>query len=82
VELGSVEAIKQLVGAGLGCAVLPGIAVQGTAARDGVLVRSLAPGLHRELAVVLRRDKRLDRGLRETLAAVETRAPCPAVRRP
>src|SRR3546814_20523379 len=32
-ELGSVEAIKELVGAGLGCAILPGTAVRRPGAR-------------------------------------------------
>jgi hypothetical protein len=35
-------------------------------------VRPLAPRLHRRLAVVLRRDKRLHRGLKETVAALKS----------
>jgi DNA-binding transcriptional LysR family regulator len=70
-ELGSVEAIKELVGAGLGCSVLPRLAVTGIGARDHILVRPLAPPLHRTLGIVLRRDKRLDRGLREVVAALQ-----------
>jgi DNA-binding transcriptional LysR family regulator len=71
-ELGSVEAIKKLVGAGMGCAVLPQLAL---AERSGekLLSRPLSPRLHRKLALVLRRDKQLDRGLRafvKTLAAL------------
>ncbi|WP_428249230.1 LysR family transcriptional regulator [Ferrovibrio sp.] len=69
-ELGSVEAIKQLVGAGLGLTVLPRMALPQTAQPDDALSwRSLAPKLTRKLALVLRRDKPLQRGLRETLAA-------------
>lgn len=67
-SLGSVEAIKRLVGAGLGCAILPGMAVRGES--DGLLVRSLSPRVHRTLGLVLRRDKPLHRGLRETLKAL------------
>lgn len=71
-ELGSVEAIKKLVGAGMGCAVLPQLAL---AERGGekLIARPLSPRLHRKLALVLRRDKQLDRGLRafvKTLTAL------------
>lgn len=69
-ELDSVEAIKQLVGAGLGCSVLPGMALATPEARRGLEVRALKPRLSRQLALVLRRDKPLSRGLRETLAAL------------
>jgi DNA-binding transcriptional LysR family regulator len=69
-ELDSVEAIKQLVGAGLGCSVLPGMAVATADARKGLAVQALKPKLTRQLALVLRRDKPLSRGLRETLAAL------------
>lgn len=69
-SLGSVEAIKQLVGAGLGCAVLPGMSVRGPRARKGVVVRPLSPRLHRTLALVVRRDKPLTPALRETLKAL------------
>jgi DNA-binding transcriptional LysR family regulator len=65
-ELGSVEAIKQLVAAGLGCGLLPRLAVA-----DGTLeARSLMPPLFRELGLVLRRDKVPDGGLRELIRAL------------
>jgi DNA-binding transcriptional LysR family regulator len=70
-ELGSVEAIKKLVGAGMGCAVLPRLALAERS--DKLLSRALSPRLARKLALVLRRDKQLDRGLRafvKTLAAL------------
>ncbi|MEW6121217.1 MAG: LysR family transcriptional regulator [Pseudomonadota bacterium] len=70
-SLGSVEAIKELVWAGLGCAILPGMAVvQGERPDRPLTVRPLAPRLHRTLATVVRRDKRLTPALRETLAAL------------
>lgn len=63
-SLGSVEAIKELVAAGLGCAILPGMAVRGRKPqRPGYVVRPLSPRLHRRLAVVIRRDKRLHAGV-------------------
>ncbi|WGR92447.1 LysR family transcriptional regulator [Bradyrhizobium sp. ISRA443] len=70
-SLGSVEAIKEMVRAGLGCAILPGMAVSTTGKQRDLAVRSLSPKLYRRLAVVIRRDKRLDRGLRQTLSALK-----------
>ncbi|MFB9262625.1 LysR family transcriptional regulator [Bradyrhizobium erythrophlei] len=70
-SLGSVEAIKEMVRAGLGCAILPGMALSAKGRQRDLVVRSLSPKLHRRLAVVVRRDKRLDRGLRKTLAALK-----------
>ncbi|KJC59109.1 LysR family transcriptional regulator [Bradyrhizobium sp. LTSPM299] len=70
-SLGSVEAIKEMVRAGLGCAILPGMAVPGKSKQRDLAVRSLSPKLYRRLAVVIRRDKRLDRGLRKTLSALK-----------
>ncbi len=70
-SLGSVEAIKEMVAAGLGCAVLPGMAVQDTHHSSALEVRPLSPPLRRTLAIVLRKDKRLHRGLRETVAALQ-----------
>ena len=61
-ELGSVEAIKVLVGSGLGAAILPRLALQ--EAVPGTLVRPLRPPLARDLALVLRKEKVRDRGLR------------------
>jgi DNA-binding transcriptional LysR family regulator len=69
-ELGSVEAIKELVGAGLGCSVLPRMAIRAKEAERQFVVRSLKPRLYRKLALVLRRDKPLTRGLREVVRAI------------
>ncbi|WP_299398269.1 LysR family transcriptional regulator [Pelagibius sp.] len=69
-DLGNVEAIKELVGAGLGCAVLPEIAVRGKTARRQLDYRPLSPKLNRTLALVMRRDKVLTKALREALAAL------------
>jgi len=66
-SLGSVEAIKEMVGAGLGCAVLPGMAVRKEKDQGSLQVRSLSPRLYRTLALVIRQDKLLHRGLRETI---------------
>lgn len=66
-ELGSVEALKQLIAAGLGCGLLPRLAV---ADAEGLVVRALAPSLHRRIGLVMRRDKIPDRALREVVAAL------------
>jgi DNA-binding transcriptional LysR family regulator len=70
-SLGSVEAIKELVGAGLGYAILPSMAVRHARDRQDLVVRSLSPKLHRRLALVMRRDKPLYRGVRETVKALQ-----------
>jgi DNA-binding transcriptional LysR family regulator len=65
-ELGSVEAIKTLVGSGLGAAVLPALALREPV--PGAVARELRPATARELGYVLRREKVVDRGLRLLLA--------------
>ncbi|MBP0578684.1 LysR family transcriptional regulator [Labrys sp. LIt4] len=69
-SLGSVEAIKELVRAGLGCSILPGIAVRRDAASGALAVQPLSPPLSRRLAIIVRRDKPLHRGLKEILQAL------------
>jgi DNA-binding transcriptional LysR family regulator len=71
-ELGSVEAMKELIGAGLGCGVLPRMALRRKQEADRFVVRSLKPRLYRKLGVVLRRDKPLTKGLRELIRAIMT----------
>jgi DNA-binding transcriptional LysR family regulator len=73
-ELGSVEAIKELVGAGLGCSAVPRMALRDMRLRRELIVRSLSPKLQRTLAIVLRHDKPLHRGLRAIMSAIETGA--------
>ena len=67
-ELGSVEAIKVLVASGLGASVLPVMALHGE--MPGAHVRPLRPTVARELGIVMRQDKLLDRGLRILLEAL------------
>jgi DNA-binding transcriptional LysR family regulator len=77
-ELGSVEAIKEVVGAGLGCGVVPAMALPSRRASPRALrrtvVRPLHPRLCRKLAIVMRRDKPLQRGLREVVNAIKASA--------
>lgn len=65
-EFGSVEAIKELVAAGLGWSLLPALALKQD--RAGFLMTSpVRPRLVRQLGIVLRRDKHLTKGLREVM---------------
>lgn len=66
-SMGSVEAIKAMVSAGLGCAILPALATGNMPSTSEIVVRSLSPRLHRGLASVVRRDKRLYAGLADVL---------------
>ena len=60
-QLGSIEAIKRMVAAGLGYSIIPRMAVEAPRDREGLHVCSLAPLLHRQLAVVMRHDKILSK---------------------
>jgi DNA-binding transcriptional LysR family regulator len=68
-SLGSVEAIKAMVIAGLGCGIMPEMAVRNQA-RAEYVVRPLSPPMKRTLGVVIRKDKRLTRGLKATYDAL------------
>jgi DNA-binding transcriptional LysR family regulator len=71
-ELGSVEAIKVLVSAGLGAAILPKLALNEPV--PGAQQCALNPPAARGLGLVLRKGKILDRGLRVLTECVEARA--------
>ncbi|MBN4665928.1 LysR family transcriptional regulator [Pandoraea nosoerga] len=85
--LGSIEAIKEMVAAGLGCSIVPRMSVSAAHHRRGLRVCTLAPALSRTLAVVVRQDKPLTPGLRKVLTALEalgrggTSLPNPGTRR-
>jgi len=69
-ELPTTEAIKEMVGVGLGYAIIPKLAFRFTRDRSPLLSRPLKPHLARRMGLVLRRDKVLYRGLRETMKAI------------
>ena len=69
-ELGNVEAIKNLVAAGLGRSVLPAVTVQGPGDCNRFAVQPLTPPLNRTLGLVLRRDKIPDPGVRAMVRAI------------
>jgi DNA-binding transcriptional LysR family regulator len=70
-ELGNVEAIKKLVGAGLGIAITSGITVRAEGRAGRLHVMPLRPPLVRSLGVVRRRDKPLGPALTTVLAALD-----------
>lgn len=70
-ELASVEAIRQLVGAGLGMAILPRLAVQENNGTQPLQSASLSPVLERQLALALRLDKHMSKPLRALKTALE-----------
>lgn len=61
-ELGSIEAIKEMVAAGLGCSILPAMALRG-ADMTRLQSRKLHPPLSRELGLIMRQNKPLTRGM-------------------
>jgi DNA-binding transcriptional LysR family regulator len=69
-ELGSEEAIKRLVAAGLGLSVSPAMAVREEVRAGRLRTRQLAPALVRRLGVVRRRDKPETPALRTLLATL------------
>ncbi|QHI97485.1 LysR family transcriptional regulator [Xylophilus rhododendri] len=70
-ELGSIEAIKEMVYAGLGCSILPVMALRG-ADMKRLQSRALHPALSRELGLVMRQDKPLSRGMQVLVSALSS----------
>jgi len=74
-ELGNIEAIKELVAAGLGYSIVPRMSVAAEHHRRGLRVESLTPPLSRTLGIVLRQDKPVGKALRQVLEALQTLCP-------
>lgn len=70
-QLGSIEAIKRMVRAGLGYSIVPRMAVEQAEDHYGLTVHSLAPSLYRQLAVVMRQDKVITKGMAEMLRLLQ-----------
>jgi len=68
-SLGSAEAIKAMAMAGLGCGILSEMAVSAEVNQD-LMIRPLSPPLKRTLGVVIRKDKRLSKGLKAAYDAL------------
>ncbi|WP_054083151.1 LysR family transcriptional regulator [Pseudomonas savastanoi] len=69
-ELGSIEAIKEMVAAGLCYSIVPRMAVAAVHHRRGLQVLQLMPGLSRTLGIALRQDKPVSKALRQVLDAL------------
>lgn len=66
-ELGSIEAIKRMVRAGLGYSIVPRMSVESPEESRGLSVYSMAPALHRTLGTVIREDRIMSRGIKAVL---------------
>ncbi len=69
-ELGSIEAIKEMVAAGLGYSIVPRIAVATAHHQRNLQIHNLTPPLVRTLSLVMRQDKPVNRALREVVDAL------------
>ena len=74
-QLGSIEAIKRMVAAGLGYSIIPRMAVEHHRDAEGLRVGSLAPPLYRQLGIVMRQDKILTKGMTEVIRLLQQHAP-------
>jgi len=70
-QSGSIEAIKRMVRVGLGYSIIPRMAVDCVEDRQGLCVRSLTPVLQRQLAIVMRQDKILSKGISEIIRLLQ-----------
>jgi DNA-binding transcriptional LysR family regulator len=70
--VGSIEAIKEMVAAGLGYSIVPAMSVAATHHRRGLQVARLRPPLNRTLGIALRQDKPLGKALRQVFDALQT----------
>ncbi|MDW8845027.1 LysR family transcriptional regulator [Erwinia sp. MMLR14_017] len=69
-ELGSIEAIKRMVRAGLGYSIVPRMSVAGLEEREGLSLSSMTPSLCRTLGTVMREDRIISRGMNEVLSTL------------
>lgn len=70
-ELGSIEAIKRMVRAGLGYSIVPRLAIDKPEERRGLSICSLEPALHRTLGRVMRQDRVVTRGIQEVIHYID-----------
>ncbi|WP_313824899.1 LysR family transcriptional regulator [Leclercia sp.] len=66
-ELGSIEAIKRMVRAGLGYSIVPRMAVDVMEEREGLSLHSMVPPHYRTLGTIMREDRIVSRGINEVL---------------
>lgn len=70
-ELGSIEAIKRMVRAGLGYSIVPRMSVAQEEDCTGLTVQPLVPALHRTLGLIMRQDKVVNRAMREVIHSIQ-----------
>lgn len=70
-ELGSIEAIKRMVRAGLGYSIVPRMSVAQEEDCAGLTVQPLVPALHRTLGLIMRQDKVVNRAMREVIHSIQ-----------
>jgi DNA-binding transcriptional LysR family regulator len=73
-ELDNLEAVKRMVGAGLGASIVPAAVISDGEARPDIVSRPLNPPLSRTLALVQRRDKPPDAAIAHVRTALLTLA--------
>lgn len=66
-ELGSIEAIKRMVRAGLGYSIVPRMAVDVMEEREGLSLHSMVPPHYRTLGTIMREDRIVSRGINQVL---------------
>ena len=66
-ELGSIEAIKRMVRAGLGYSIVPRMAVEDMEEREGLSLHSMVPPHYRTLGTIMREDRIVSRGINEVM---------------
>ncbi len=71
-QLDSIETIKVLVAGGLGASIMPQLALATPIPKT--VIKRLRPALVRQLGVIVRREKLLDRGLRVLMDALRSRS--------
>lgn len=78
-ELGSIEAIKRVVAGHIGYSIISRIAAEEYGEAIGIRAVPLSPRIYRTLALVMRQDKHLTRGIREVVHAFrKSSGPAPA----
>jgi len=70
-ELGSIEAIKRMVRAGLGYSIVPRMAVDVMEEREGLSLHSMVPPHYRTLGTIMREDRIVSRGINEVLKQLQ-----------
>lgn len=74
-ELGSIEAIKKMVSAGLGYSIVPRMSIATQEDQQGLSLYAMTPPLHRGLGIVMREDRIISRAMNEVLSELRRNFP-------